>query len=181
MAKFQLYLLNMASSTGSTSFKISSKIPISKFEVISNQYEDDLLNYFTNTNNNQHVKQRSTAEIAQEKNFCYTYDEKFQLHQNTQRTLTFSMNRDIVRDDRIEKNPFINYLYIGAQLLLVDKYDNHHLMTVNKISYEFYATNTVFKYECQDSFNYQLSRQNAGYEIQNDPNSVDFIGAKSLD
>ena len=64
---------------------------------------------------------------------------------------------------------------------LVDKYDNHHLMTVSKISYEFHEQNTVFNYECQDSFNYQLSRQNAGYEIINNPNDADFIGAKSLD
>ena len=119
--------------------------------------------------------------MQQNQSFCYTYDEKFELHQNTQRTLTFSMNRDVIREDRIEKNPFINYLYIGAQLLLVDKYDNHHLMTVSKINYEFHAINTVFKYECQDSFNYQLSRQNAGYAIENNPDSVDFIGAKTLD
>ena len=91
------------------------------------------------------------------------------------------MARDIIREDRIEKNPFINYLYIGAQLLLEDKYSNHHLMTVNKISYEFHQLNTVFKYECLDSFNYQLSRQNSGYEIINNLNDVNFIGAKTFD
>lgn len=180
MAKFQLYLLNMNSSSETTSFKISSKIPISIFKTEVSQYEDNLNSYWNNFND-VNTKDRQTATISQQDSFCYTYDEKFQIHQNTQRTLTFSMNKDIIRDDRIEKNPFINYLYIGAQLLLVDKYDKHHLLTVTKINYEFHPMNTVFKYECQDSFNYQLSRQNAGYEIENDPNSSDFIGAKNLD
>jgi hypothetical protein len=93
------------------------------------------------------------------------------------------MYRNIIRADRIEVNPFINYLFIGAQLLLIDKYDKHHLMTVSKISYKFNELNTELMYECQDSFSYQLSRQNAGYEITNnsedDPN--DFIGAQELD
>jgi hypothetical protein len=54
-------------------------------------------------------------------------------------------------------------------------------MTVSKISYEFKELNTVFNYECQDSFNYQLSRQNTGYEIENNIDDIDFIGANSLD
>jgi hypothetical protein len=91
------------------------------------------------------------------------------------------MCRDVIREDRIEKNPFINYLYIGAQLLLEDKYGKHHLMTISKINYEFHQLNTIFNYECQDSFNYQLSRQNTGYEIINNAEDVSFIGAKSLD
>ena len=93
------------------------------------------------------------------------------------------MYRNVIRADRIETNPFINYLFIGAQLLLVDKYDNHHLMTVSKISYQFNELNTEFSYECQDSFSYQLSRQNTGYEIENsaDGDMSDFIGAQTLD
>jgi hypothetical protein len=91
------------------------------------------------------------------------------------------MDKNIIRIDRLEANPFINYLFIGTQLLLIDKYDNHHLMTVSKISYEFTSNNTVFKYECQDSFNYQLSRQNAGYEVINDVESKGFLGSQHLD
>ena len=45
MAKFQLYLLNMAPSIGSTSFKVSSKIPISNFNTVVNYYEDNLIKY----------------------------------------------------------------------------------------------------------------------------------------
>jgi hypothetical protein len=124
-----------------------------------------------------------TATFVQDQSFTYTSNEKFQIHQNSQRTLTFTMYRNVIRADRIEINPFINYLFVGAQLLLVDKYDNHHLMTVSKISYQFNELNTEFSYECQDSFSYQLSRQNAGYEIENntDGDINDFIGAQSLD
>lgn len=184
MAKFKLFLLNITSSKDSVITTV--RIPISEFEISTNQYEDNLINYWDATENSLSsniapVKNRQTATIVHNPYFCYSYDEKFEQHQNTQRTLTFSMCRSIIREDRIEKNPFINYLYIGAQLLLEDKYGKHHLMTVSKISYEFYQLNTVFKYECQDSFNYQLSRQNAGYEIVNNIEDVSFIGAKSLD
>jgi len=151
MAKFKLFLLNIDIS-GHGSSRVVSKMPISEFD---------------------------TNQSSQ--TFCHTFDEKFQQHQNTQRTLTFSMCRDIIREDRIERNPFINHLYIGAQLQLIDKYDKHHLMTVSKITYEFGSLNTTFKYECQDSFNYQLSRQNSGYEIENNIDDVDFIGARTLD
>jgi hypothetical protein len=93
------------------------------------------------------------------------------------------MYRNIIRADRVDVNPFIHYLFIGAQLLLVDKYDNHHLMTVSKISYNFTSLNTEFSYECQDSFSYQLTRQNSGYSIENNvsASTSEFIGAQSLD
>lgn len=188
MAQFQIYLMSLRSNDGDFSSRYSL-VPISSFQTKYNEYDatnkvpiqpssliskDEKENY-------RNKDQYSTANFIQNNNFCYTYDEKFQVHQNTQRTLTFSMNRDIIRVDGIEKNPFINYLFIGTQLLLVDKYDKHHLMTISKISYEFQTLNTVFKYECQDSFNYQLSRQNTGYEIENNLNDADFIGAQTLD
>lgn len=185
MAKFKLYLLNQTSLIESSSLS-AMRVPISEFQISSSQYEDNLEQYWSLAEDEENTTQermqnRQTATLLHNPYFCYTFDEKFQLHQNTQRTLTFSMARDIIREDRLEKNPFINYLYIGAQLLLEDKYDNHHLMTVSKISYEFHKLNTIFKYECQDSFNYQLARQNTGYEIINNIEDIDFIGAKSLD
>lgn len=188
MAKFKIYLMSLRSNSDDFS-STYSLMPISDFYTQYNEYDaiekapiqPSVLSSLDNSDGYRDKHHYFTANFMQNNSFCYSYDEKFQIHQNTQRTLTFSMNRDVVRGDRIETNPFINYLFIGAQLLLVDKYDKHHLMTVSKISYEFQSLNTVFKYECQDSFNYQLSRQNAGYEIENNLNSVDFIGAQTLD
>lgn len=188
MAKFKIYLMNSRSNNDDFS-STYSLMPISDFYTQYNEYnaiekapiQPSALLSLDSSDGYRDKHHYSTASFMQNNSFCYSYDEKFQIHQNTQRTLTFSMNRDVVRGDRIETNPFINYLFIGAQLLLVDKYNNHHLMTVSKISYEFQSLNTIFKYECQDSFNYQLSRQNAGYEIENNLNSVDFIGAQTLD
>ena len=109
--------------------------------------------------------------------YCYTYDEKFSKSKNSQRKLSFSMNRKIIRDDRVEENPFTYNISIGSQLLLEDKHGEHHLFTVTDIQYEFQELNTVYKYQCQDSFTWQLSRQNNGYTITNDPSSSDFIVA----
>lgn len=165
MAQFKIYLLNLRANESEFTPRYSA-IPISEF---NNTYTQN--------------DKRYTATISQNNysNFCYTYDEQFSLGQNAQKTLSFSMNKNVIRVDRVELNPFINYLFIGTQVLLVDKYDNHHLMTISKISYDFKELNTVFKYECQDSFNYQLSRQNDGYEIENNTEDVDFIGAQQLD
>ena len=170
MAQFKIYLLNLRANESEFTPKYSI-MPISEFDTLYNIHNDD----------DQNTSKYFSAQLYQDQGFCYTYNEKFKISQNTQRTLSFSMNRNIIRVDRIEKNPFINYLFIGAQLLFVDKYDNHHLMTVSKITYDFKELNTVFNYECSDSFNYQLSRQNDGYEIINEKDDVDFIGARDLD
>jgi hypothetical protein len=171
MAKFKIYLINTRSSAQNLNATYNL-MPISEFDTEYKEkfYLDDSLQQST-----------YSATLNQKQNFCYTYNEKFQQHQNTQRTLTFSMNAQVVRADRIETNPFTHYLFVGSQILLVDRYNKHHLMTVSKISYEFKELNTVFNYECQDSFNYQLSRQNTGYEIENNIDDIDFIGANSLD
>lgn len=187
MAKFQIYLLSLRNSLDNISPR-HSLMPISEF---NNTYQEkfglEKHNFKPMADNPELYELDTTgihynsAILSQDQYYCYTYDEKFQVHPNSQRTLTFSMNQKIIRADRIEMNPFTNYLFIGAQLLLVDKYDNHHLMTISKISYDFKETNTVFKYECQDSFTYQLSRQNTGYEITNNIDDNSFIGAQSLD
>lgn len=194
MAKFKLYLMSLRGSESEFSPRYSL-MPISEFNTQYNEYDgwtqlQDDKNWITYkenrgklTINNWSNTEIATANFMQNQSFTYTSNEKFQIHQNSQRTLTFTMYRNVIRADRIEVNPFINYLFVGAQLLLVDKYDNHHLMTVSKISYQFNELNTEFSYECQDSFSYQLSRQNAGYEIENntDGDINNFIGAKSLD
>lgn len=195
MAKFKLYLMSLRGSESEFS-PCYSLMPISEFNTQYNSYDGmqelrnqslDWDSYIANrgsvANNSWSYAKTTTAIFTQDQSFTYTSNEKFQIHQNSQRSLTFTMYRNVIRADRIEINPFINYLFIGAQLLLVDKYDNHHLMTVSKISYQFNELNTEFSYECQDSFSYQLSRQNTGYEIENsaDGDVSDFIGAQTLD
>lgn len=110
-----------------------------------------------------------------------TYNEKFTKHQNGQKELTFSMNKNIARQDEWFENPFCNLISIGTQLLLVDQYRNHYIFTVSNIKFNFKENNIIYDVSCQDSFSYQLTRQNNGYEIVNDSSSEDFIGAKTLD
>lgn len=194
MAKFKLYLMSLRGAESEFSPRYSL-MPISEFNTKYDGYDglqllkDQTIDWTTYDNNRGSLTnswgftKTATANFIQDQSFTYTSNEKFQIHQNSQRSLSFTMCRNIIRADRIEVNPFINYLFIGAQLLLIDKYDKHHLMTVSKISYKFNELNTEFMYECQDSFSYQLSRQNAGYEITNnyEDDSNDFIGAQELD
>ena len=149
MAKFKLYLMSLRGSESEFS-PCYSLMPISEFNTQYNSYDGmqelrnqslDWDSYIANrgsvANNSWPYAKTTTAIFTQDQSFTYTSNEKFQIHQNSQRSLTFTMYRNVIRADRIETNPFINYLFIGAQLLLVDKYDNHHLMTVSKISYQF--------------------------------------------
>jgi hypothetical protein len=55
------------------------------------------------------------------------------------------------------------------------------MMTVKNIALKFSAINISYQYTCQDSFSYQLSRQNDGYTLDNDPSSETFIGARTVD
>ena len=164
MANFKLYLLNLKEPVGENTKPVFLHTPISEF---SNEHTDmRSYGYATYSRTPEELSRGihlgETSTIIQNPHFCYSYNEKFQHHQNNQRTLTFSMDRRITREDRIEDNPFIYYLHAGAQLLLVDKYDNHHLMTVTKTSFTFKEFNTIYDFECQDSFSYQCSRQNSG-------------------
>lgn len=113
--------------------------------------------------------------------FCYTYNEKFSIHKHSQKELTFSMNESIFYNDSWITNPFAPQMMIGTKLCLEDKYGDQHLFTVKDISYEIKANNKIFNVTCQDSFSYQMSRQNEGYEITNDSSSDDFIGSKNID
>lgn len=113
--------------------------------------------------------------------FCYTYNEKFSIHKHCQKELTFSMNEQILYNDMWITNPFAPQMMIGTKLCLEDKYGDQHLFTVKDISYDIKENNKIFNITCQDSFSYQMSRQNEGYEITNDSSSDNFIGAKTID
>lgn len=113
--------------------------------------------------------------------FCYTYDEKLSLHTNAQKELTFKLDQMILKENEWIQNPFMPYMLVGTQLLLEDQYNNQYCFTIKNIKYSFKAENIVLDINCQDTFSYQLSKQNNGYEIENDYQSEFFIGAHDID
>ena len=113
--------------------------------------------------------------------FCYTYNENLSLHTNAQKELTFSIDRVVLRDNEWVENPFSRYMTIGTQLALEDSYHNQYFFIIKDVKYTFKEQNMTSAVTCQDAFTYQMSRQNNGYEITNDVDSDDFIGAKDID
>lgn len=111
----------------------------------------------------------------------FSYDEKFSCHINAQKELTFSMYRKVWQGDNWVLNPFISSIHVGSTILLTTKDGREHMMTVKNIALKFSAINISYQYTCQDSFSYQLSRQNDGYILDNDPSSETFIGARTVD
>ena len=91
------------------------------------------------------------------------------------------MLRNVWVENEFVVNPFVSALHVGAQLLLTDKDGNEHVFTVKNVNYTPTSENMLYAYTCQDSFSYQGARQNAGYTIENDSTSEDFIGAENID
>ena len=129
---------------------------------------------YTIGNPNYNIKKRKSST-------AFSYGEKITLSQNAQKTLSFSMNRFLIRENERLENPFVNLIQAGSQLLLTDQYNNEYFFTVTSIKYTIKETNIIYDYTCQDSFTYQTSRQNQNYFIDNDPTSADFIGPKTAD
>lgn len=111
----------------------------------------------------------------------YTYNEKFSEEENSQKTLTFSMNKNITTDNQIYNNPFTDLLHVGSLLLLEDKYDNSHLFYITDIKYNLQEFNSIYEITCQDAFSYLLTKQRSGYQILNDSSTDSFIGALNID
>ena len=118
---------------------------------------------------------------SESQNICYTYNEKYSQHQNAQKELTFSMDRQLLMHDEWMKNPFASAIHVGSIIELIDRFDNTVLFVVKSIKYNFKEHNLTYDYTCQDAFSYQYSRQQSGYTINNDANSEDFIGPKTVD
>ena len=115
-----------------------------------------------------------------QRNFSYTYEESISFHQNAQAEFSFKMDNFILRQTEWIENPYVNALTVGSQLA-VTSLEETRIFTVKKIATSFSSNNCTYSYTCQDSFSYQLSRQNKGYTIENDSTSDDFIGAKTID
>ena len=172
MSYFKLELLNLAESS---------------VDILSSAADSQRVYYLANTISEfyspiQGAKTNSTYSVNSQTNtYCYSYDESLSLHTNGQKELTFKLNDQIIYQDQLIRNPFTISIVVGSQLLLTDKNHDQYLFTVKSINTSFEKNNLVYEYSCQDSFSYQLSRQNSGYTINNDSSSETFIGAKSVD
>ena len=172
MSYFKLELLNLAES------------PI---DILSSAADSQRVYYLANTISEfyspaQKAKDSGNYSVKSQTNtYCYSYDESLSLHANGQKELTFKLNDQIIYQDQLIRNPFTISIVVGSQLLLTDKNHQQYLFTVKSINTSFEKNNLVYEYSCQDSFSYQLSRQNSGYTINNDSSSETFIGAKSVD
>lgn len=122
------------------------------------------------------------AAIKNQKHtFCFTFDEKLEIHSNASKSLSFSMLRKVLINNEYIENPFFASIHNGSLLLLTDKYDNEYLFTVKNIDVSLTEINIQYNITCEDSFSYQLTRQNDGYTLENDSESEDFIGARNID
>ena len=159
-----------------------------KIDLLTTSLKNDNT-YWLSTTMSEFYSQMDESSSARKENnmfneqntFCYTFDEQFQISQNGQKTLSFSMLQQINGQLGWEDNPFIKNIHNGSFILLTDKYNNQHLMIVKNIEITLSEVNNTYQYTCQDAFTYQLIRQNDGYEITNDPESEDYIGAKDID
>lgn len=141
------------------------------FNVITD-YQDQQSEFKNNSNKNNILKTHSVA---------YTYNEKLSIHKNGQQELTFNMDDKVCIDEEWIENPFARILRTGVQIELQDKFKHRKLFTVNKIQYNFNNVSIAYQVSCQDSFTYQLNRQNNGYTLKNDETNEDFIGALNVD
>ena len=170
MSYFKLELLNLAESS---------------VDILSSAADSQRVYYLANTISEFYSPIPKADNIyyvkPQTNTYCYSYDESISLHTNGQKELTFKLNDQIIYQDQLIRNPFTISIVVGSQLLLTDKNHQQYLFTVKSINTSFEKNNLVYEYSCQDSFSYQLSRQNSGYTINNDSSSETFIGAKSVD
>lgn len=159
-----------------SSFKIKLLTPIEATN--GSQFLETTISEFYS----QTLENKNPNNILDKKNsFSYTFDEKISIHKNGQKELSFSMLKNNWLLDTWEVNPFVNNIHNGTQLLLIDKYENETMFTVTQISYTIKKENIIYNVQCQDSFTYQMIRENDGYTITNDSNSESFIGAKTID
>lgn len=159
------FIIKLLTPTSSNSKRISF------LETTISEFYSQEEAYSTNQNNFSNRKET----------YCYTFNEHFAMHTNGQKELSFSMLKNIWLDDKETVNPFLSSLHNGTQLLLIDKYNNEYFFTIKDIKFTFKDKNLIYEFSCQDSFTYQLIRQNDGYTIENNSDSEDFIGAKNID
>ena len=163
-------------------FKLSLIVPNNDTAFSGNgENEYYLTHTITDFVDQQTVLKNRNSMWTQPVQIAYTYNEKLSSHKNGQQELTFSIDDRVLLDDEWVENPFARILRTGVQVELQDKYNNRKLFTINKIAYGFNNVCITYSITCQDSFTYQLNKQNSGYELKNDETSMDFLGALSID
>ena len=70
----------------------------------------------------------SNSFNIQKKTTSFSYNEKVTFSQNAQKTLSFDMNRYIVKENEYLENPFVNLIQNGSQILLTDQYNNEYFL-----------------------------------------------------
>lgn len=174
MAQFKIDLLTPSVvETTNNEFNFSTPYLVTRISEFYKQTDE--------FNSKQTDELSNIAWTQQQNTYTFTFDEKVSFHKNAQKELTFSMLRNVWVENEFVVNPFVSALHVGAQLLLTDKDGNEHIFTVKNVNYTPTSENMLYAYTCQDSFSYQGARQNAGYTIENDLTSEDFIGAENID
>lgn len=172
MAAFQLYLLTP--NINSNRYYVDL---ISCFQDQTSSFRFKKNHKVGNTVNNDLIL--PTSFFKEESN--RSFNEKLSLGLNAQKTFSFDMPSCIMKNNNWIRNVFVDQINIGSMLLLKDKYEKYHVFIVKQISIQLSDINTIYSYTCQDAFSYTMTRQNEGYFINNDPTSLEFIGAQTLD
>lgn len=121
------------------------------------------------------------SQTEQQPHYSYTYNETYKESENSKKSLTFTMTKRVFMNGDWVDNPFVAAAQPNSQILLVDRYGNETIFVITDISYSFSSINVTYSYTCEDFFSYSTIRQNDGYVIENDPESEEFIGSRTLD
>ena len=121
------------------------------------------------------------SQTEQQPHYSYTYNETYKESENSKKSLTFTMTKRVFLNGDWVDNPFVAAAQPNSQILLVDRYGNETIFVITDISYSFSSINVTYSYTCEDFFSYSTIRQNDGYVIENNPESDEFIGSRTLD
>lgn len=182
MTHFKLYLLTPQFKNNATVF---IEDQITEFYTQSDQIQSKQVEILSDDSSDDIQEAREDLWHNGHNTFSYSYNEKLSKEQNAQKTLTFEMNRYIITENEWQENPFARNIMDNSLILLreynYEEVSEETLFIVTSIKYNFKENNTIYSISCQDRFTYETARQNDGYTIKNDPESVDFIGAKTID
>lgn len=107
-----------------------------------------------------------------------TYDEDFSIDAHNKRSLSFKARQ---YDESGNIDPLAFLFVHGAELKLVDKYQEAHSLFIDKIAYVITQRNVELSITATDSFSYVLAKTNVGYSITDDVTSALYVGPSTLD
>ena len=151
MTHFKLDLLTLADAqpaqNNETCYLLTT---ISEFYSQLEKYESSTPISLKNSTNtplaDKEEKQLTGYDFGSKKNsFSYSYDETYSESKNSQKTLTFKMDRYVMLGDERVVNPFVNNIHTGSCLCLTDRNDKISLFTVKDINFEIKINNIIYK------------------------------------